>query len=195
MVPFSNRDLTLSSERQPRTTAIAYTALAVSGTSLTNNSKRDFRSGISFYQIIYGSCREHCQPKWENFIQPIYVFDSLWPFQTSLLLFYYPLLILSFSSFKSFLSCYLQCVLPWLLFTSLVSIAVLCGIPTSEELELRASDEKEHTTFLFLSVGYLILYIFQFHPLTCKFHYLHYFIFSLWLNSIPLCICVCVCVS
>lgn len=52
--------------------AILYNVLGVFQTTLTNNSEEAF-SCMIFWQIVFDSWNEHCQPRWHNYIQTIYV--------------------------------------------------------------------------------------------------------------------------
>lgn len=51
----------------------------------------------------------------------------------------------------------------------LVSAVTLGYVLTSEDLELGASNKKEHMMFVFLALGYFIHYdLFKFHSFFCK---------------------------
>lgn len=58
----------------------------------------------------------------------------------------------------------------WSHFDFKVSAVALGYVLTSEDVELGASDESEHVTFVFLYLGYLIQYdLVQFYSLPVKF--------------------------
>lgn len=61
--------------------------------------------------------------------------------------------------------------LAMVLFYSHASICCVGYVLTSENLELGASNERKHVTFVFLGLSYLIQYdMSQFNAFTCNFH-------------------------
>lgn len=116
-------------------------------------------------------------------------FDSLWPFQLSILWFcllvlYSPFTSLPLPREPHFISLtgllYSTSVLfiapqppslAMVLFHFMCFVVATGHVFTFEDLKLGTSNKKEHVMFVFLDLGYFTEYLFLFHPFTYRAHY------------------------